>query len=130
MKNSTLRPAWPFLLLVLAVAAIYWPGRGGDFAFDDFPNIVDNAAVHVTGWDRNAWMAAVFSSNSGIGHRPLAMATFALNHVFTGLDPVLGAQCGLQDQRRRVTPPEFDTQEMRPAQGGQPFEAAGQGRRR
>ena len=88
MKNSTLRPAWPFLLLVLAVAAVYLPGRGGGFAFDDFPNIVDNAAVHVTGWDRHAWMAAVFSSNSGVGHRPLAMATFALNHVFTGLDPV------------------------------------------
>jgi len=88
LNNSTLRPAWPFLLLVLAVAAVYLPGRGGGFAFDDFPNIVDNAAVHVTGWDRNAWMAAVFSSNSGIGHRPLAVATFALNHVFTGLDPV------------------------------------------
>lgn len=88
MKTSTLRPFWPFLLLVLAVAAIYWPGRGGGFAFDDFPNIVDNAALHVTGWDRHAWMAAVFSSNSGIGHRPLAMATFALNHLATGLDPV------------------------------------------
>lgn len=88
MKASTLRPAWPFLLLALAVAAIYWPGRGGGFVFDDFPNIVDNTALHVTGWNRHAWMAAVFSSDSGIGHRPLPMATFALNHIFTGLDPV------------------------------------------
>ena len=69
--------AWPFLLLVLAVAALYWPGRGGGFAFDDYPNIVDNPALHVTGWDRHAWMAAVFSSDSGLGHRPLPMATFA-----------------------------------------------------
>jgi hypothetical protein len=80
--------AWPFLVLALAVAAVYWPGRGGGFAFDDFPNIVDNAAAHVTNWDRHAWLAAMFSSNSGPGHRPLAMASFALNHVFTGLDPV------------------------------------------
>jgi hypothetical protein len=88
MNASRLRPAWPFLLLVLAVAAVYWPGRGGGFVFDDFPNIVDNTALHVTGWDRHAWIAAVFSSDSGIGHRPLPMASLALNHVFTGLDPV------------------------------------------
>jgi len=88
LKVSTLRPAWPFLALVLLVAALYWPGRGGGFAFDDFPNIVDNVALHVTNWDRHAWLAAVFSSDSGMGHRPLPMATFALNHVFTGLDPV------------------------------------------
>ncbi|MFT3896967.1 MAG: hypothetical protein QM719_04630 [Thermomonas sp.] len=87
MKGSTLCPAWPFLLLALAIAALYWPGRGGGFVFDDFPNIVDNAALHVASWDRHAWLAAVFSSDSGLGHRPLPMATFALNHVFTGLDP-------------------------------------------
>jgi len=88
MKVSTLRPAWPFLLLVLAIATLYWPGRGGGFVFDDFPNIVDNVALHVTNWDRHAWLAAIFSSDSGLDHRPLPMATFALNHVFTGLDPV------------------------------------------
>ena len=74
--------------LLATIALAYWPGRGGGFAFDDYPNIVDNAALHVTDWDRHAWLAASFSSNSGVGHRPLAMATFALNHVFTGLDPM------------------------------------------
>jgi hypothetical protein len=88
MNASRLRPAWPFLLLAILVAAVYWPGRGGGFEFDDYPNIVDNTALHVTNWDRHAWLAAVFSSDSGIGHRPLPMATFALNHVFTGLDPM------------------------------------------
>jgi hypothetical protein len=84
---AKIRRSWPALLLVVLIAAVYWPGRGGGFVFDDFPNVVDNAAVHVTNWDRYAWLAAVFSSNAGLGHRPLAMATFALNHVFTGLDP-------------------------------------------
>ena len=88
MTASRMRCAWPFIVLVLLVAALYWPGRGGGFVFDDFPNIVDNATLHVTGWDRQAWLAAVFSSDSGLGHRPLPMATFALNHAFTGLDPV------------------------------------------
>ena len=86
--TGALRKVWPFLVLVLAVAALYWPGRGGGFVFDDYANIIDNAALHVAGWDRHAWMAAVFSSDSGLGHRPLPMATFALNHVFTGLDPM------------------------------------------
>jgi len=85
---ARIRALWPALLLVVLVAAVYWPGRGGGFVFDDFPNVVNNAALHVTNWDRYAWLSAVFSSNAGVGHRPLAMATFALNHVFTGLDPV------------------------------------------
>ena len=83
-----MRGRWPALLLVVLVAVVYWPGRGGGFVFDDFPNIVDNTPLHVTNWDPYAWLAAVFSSDAGLGHRPLAMATFALNYVFTGMDPV------------------------------------------
>jgi hypothetical protein len=87
-EQTRIRRLLPAILLVASVAGIYWPGREGGFVFDDFPNIVDNAALHVTNWDPYAWLAAVFSSNAGLGHRPLAMATFALNHAFTGLDPV------------------------------------------
>jgi len=78
---------WPPVLLAALVFAIYLPGLRGGFVFDDYPNIVDNANVHVGSWDPAAWLAAVFSSNAGLGHRPLAMASFALNYVFTGLDP-------------------------------------------
>jgi hypothetical protein len=82
------RTAWPLPVLVALVFAVYWPGRGGGFVFDDFPNIVNNAAVHVTSWNPHAWLAALLSSESGPFQRPLSMASFALNHVFTGLDPV------------------------------------------
>jgi len=82
------RRVWPPAVLTALVFAIYLPGLRGGFVFDDYPNIVDNASVHLVNWDPTAWLAAVFSSNAGLGHRPIAMATFALNHVFTGLDPV------------------------------------------
>ena len=76
------------LVVSLALLAAYWPGLGGGFVFDDFPNIVDNTALHVTAqatWGQ--WLAAIFSSPSSDMQRPLAMLTFAANHAATGLDP-------------------------------------------
>ena len=70
------------------IASLYWPGLGGGFAFDDFPNIVDNTALRVTGTGWNEWMAAMFSSPSSELKRPLAMLSFAANHYFTGMDPM------------------------------------------
>ena len=83
-----LRHFWPILFLSLLVGMAYWPGRGGGYVFDDFPNIVDNTLLHVNTLDWHAWIAALFSSDAGTLHRPLAMLTFAINHYFTGLDPV------------------------------------------
>ena len=78
--------AW--LLALLAVtAAIYWTGLGGGYAFDDFPNIVNNPALHVTRLVWNQWLAAMLSSPASALQRPLAMLSFAINHYFTGLDP-------------------------------------------
>ena len=73
---------------VVLLALVYWPGRNGGYVFDDFPNIVYNSALHVTTLNWHAWVAAVFSSDAGTLHRPLAMLTFAINHYFTGLDSV------------------------------------------
>lgn len=81
------RAAWLVPALVALVFAVYWPGIGGGFAFDDFPNIVDNATLHVSSLDPDAWLAAVFSSPASDLRRPLAMLTFAINHYFTGIDP-------------------------------------------
>lgn len=83
------RHAMPLMAIALlaSVALVYWPGSGGGFVFDDYPNIVDNVALHVTGLSRNEWLAAIFSSPTSSLQRPLAMLTFAVNHYFTGLDP-------------------------------------------
>lgn len=57
-----------------------WPGLGGDFVFDDLPNIVDNAKVQVESLDANSLRRASFSYEPGGGSRPLAMLSFALDH--------------------------------------------------
>ena len=82
-----LRRLWPIPVLALLVCVAYWPGRGGGYVFDDFPNIVNNTALHVTSLDWRAWVAALFSSEAGTLNRPIAMLSFALNHYFTGLAP-------------------------------------------
>ena len=74
-------------LVLLAVALLYWPGMGGGFAFDDISNLVNNPALHVKSLHPDDWMAAIFSSPASSLQRPLAMATFAINHFFTGMDP-------------------------------------------
>lgn len=59
----------------------------GGFVFDDYSNIVMNEDLHVTRLAAADWVAAVMSSPSRDLPRPLALATFALNHYFTGLAP-------------------------------------------
>ena len=73
--------------LLAAIVLVYWPGLGGGFALDDYPNIVDNLTLHVTQPVWRDWLAAMLSSPSSELLRPLAMLSFAINHYFTGLDP-------------------------------------------
>ncbi|GAB3729359.1 hypothetical protein GCM10028862_07710 [Luteimonas pelagia] len=87
MTRPTLHGAAWALGLVALVLLVYWPGLGGGFVFDDFPNIVDNPRVHVDAMAWSRWMAAAFASDAGPASRPLAMLTFAAQHYATGLDP-------------------------------------------
>ena len=80
-----------FLLLsllcsILAVGVLY-PGLGGDFIFDDRPNILLNGAVHVTKLDVESLLQAAYSFQPGGGSRALAMLSFAMDHWRGGLDP-------------------------------------------
>lgn len=79
---------WMLTALLLLVALVYWPGLGGGFVFDDYPNIVDNTKLHVgPGSGVREWLGATFSSPALDLKRPLAMLSFAVNHAWTGLDP-------------------------------------------
>jgi hypothetical protein len=80
-------------LLALAVALaitllVYWPGLYGGYVFDDFPNIVDNAGIHVTHSTLANWANAAWSSPASALHRPLASLTFAVNWFVSGSDPM------------------------------------------
>jgi len=82
----------PWLLLavaVIATAAVYWPGMTGGWVFDDYPNIVDNAAIRITRGHSTlvAWVNSALSSPSSFLHRPLASLTFSVNWYFGNGDP-------------------------------------------
>jgi hypothetical protein len=90
--NIRARKLLPWLLLAVAVivtAGIYWPGVTGGWVFDDYPNIVDNAAIHITPGRSTlaAWVNAAISSPASFLHRPLASITFALNWMAGNGDP-------------------------------------------
>ncbi|HET7924706.1 MAG TPA: hypothetical protein VFL30_07390 [Rhodanobacteraceae bacterium] len=88
-RASRTLPWWIGIALAIALAAIvYAPGLKGVYVFDDFPNIVDNVHLHVTTTDWRDWAEAIWSSPSTDLHRPLASLSFAVNHFFTGIDPM------------------------------------------
>lgn len=77
--------AWLILALLLAATALaYWPGTRGTFLLDDYPNLVQNSAIRNLRPSLNSFIRASFSSDSGPTHRPIAMATFALEVLASG----------------------------------------------
>jgi hypothetical protein len=79
---------WTLAILVaLLAAAVFLPGLGGGFIFDDRPNIVQNAALHLSKLNLTELPFAVYSFQPGHGSRMLAMATFAFDYWRSGLDP-------------------------------------------
>lgn len=73
--------------LILLVFAVYAPGLGGGFEFDDEPNIVRNEQLLITTLSPETLKQAALSMRSGHLMRPISYLTLALNHYFTGLDP-------------------------------------------
>lgn len=84
---NTRREAWLLALLFFIPLVIYWPGLHGDFFLDDYPHIAQNQAIQINHLDLDSLWTAANSTNSGPLGRPLALASFAVNYYFTGLDP-------------------------------------------
>jgi tetratricopeptide (TPR) repeat protein len=74
----------PILLVLLLGALVYLPGLTGGFAFDDYPNIVDNTALRPPVLDVDSLLDAAFSSLSGPLHRPIASLSFAAHYLLGG----------------------------------------------
>lgn len=72
---------WLAVPLLLAVAA-YWRVLGGEFVFDDLPQVVNNPAVRDLPGALRGFFPALLS-----GRRPVTLLTFALDHAAAGLSP-------------------------------------------
>lgn len=76
------------LLLLISTAVAYWPGLSGGFYFDDYPNIIHNRGIELATLDFDGLRRAAFSSNAGPLQRPIPMVSFAINHHFSGTNPL------------------------------------------
>ncbi|MDR6675227.1 hypothetical protein [Xanthomonas sp. 1678] len=70
--------------MAIVVLAVYWPGLTGPFLFDDYPNIVDNAKIHLAALNFQSLKSAAMGYEPGSVGRPLATLSFALNWYFSG----------------------------------------------
>ncbi|MFT3784094.1 MAG: tetratricopeptide repeat protein [Nibricoccus sp.] len=70
-------------VLFILVVAVFGNAVNGVFVFDDEPSIVNNSTIHGTAPGR--WFSP--PSNSTTVGRPLANATFAVNHLMSGVQP-------------------------------------------
>ncbi|MBA8888378.1 hypothetical protein FHW12_002611 [Dokdonella fugitiva] len=76
-------------LAALGIACVlaYARGLGGDFLFDDFPNIVANPALQAVKDGRPDWFAVAFLTGSGQLRRPISMLSFGANVYWFGMSP-------------------------------------------
>lgn len=74
---------WLFTAGALAIAAAYWVGLRGPLLLDDLPNLSE-----VIAWidGSRTWQSAILSNRSGMGGRPLSMASFVLDAALWGKD--------------------------------------------
>ncbi|MBN2854851.1 MAG: hypothetical protein JXK51_01255, partial [Halothiobacillaceae bacterium] len=86
LPRASLKDRLLLIAVLLFAVLVYWPGLSGGYIFDDFGNLVDNAAMAPDAVRAHFW-AAVWSSGSGPTDRPISMLTFALQDWFTGLAP-------------------------------------------
>lgn len=73
--------AWGLLATATIVTGlVYRPGITGGWVFDDFPNIVDNTAIHILPGHPTlaAWVNAALSSPSSFLHRLLTLCPCTL----------------------------------------------------
>ena len=80
-----------YLLLLAAIlfltAVVYWPSFNGGYVFDDYPNIVDNAPVHITDLNWTSLRAAAMASPAKDLVRPLSMLSFGMDWYFGDGNP-------------------------------------------
>ena len=75
----------PLLALMVALGAlVFLPGVAGPYVFDDYSNLLVNSYVRIKSLDLDSLRLASYSLAAGPLHRPIAMASFAINYYFAG----------------------------------------------
>ncbi len=88
MADSKQIKAKLFFLAALFIGVwAYFPGLGGTFIFDDVDNISGNPYLKIDSFSFDDIWQASWSGYSGPLRRPVAMLSFGINHIFTGMDP-------------------------------------------
>ncbi|MCD9124385.1 hypothetical protein [Luteimonas fraxinea] len=82
-----LRSTWPFGIIISSVALVFWAGLGGGFLFDDYPNLVYDIDWRLDSLEVRPVIRTMFQGISSASGRPLAMLSFGLNHIVSGVDP-------------------------------------------
>lgn len=82
-KNRRLKVLFLSVCLILS-ALVYAPGLSGPYAFDDYPNLLNNSYVQIKSLDSTSLYHAAYSLAAGPLKRPISMLSFALNHYFVG----------------------------------------------
>jgi len=78
------------MLALLATVAVYLPGLGGEFVFDDRANLAPVFSWHA---GETSWQHLVFENGAGPLGRPLSMASFLANAALTG-ESIRGMKAG------------------------------------
>jgi hypothetical protein len=86
MRILVIKPALLFCIFALAVVC-YLPGLEGHFVFDDGANLRLNSYLGIESLDLVSLWRAAFSGDAGPLGRPISMASFAVNHYFSGMVP-------------------------------------------
>jgi protein O-mannosyl-transferase len=77
----------PAGLILMVVVAVFWNGLYGSFFFDDEANVLQVESLRLNEITLAALQEAWNSGIAGLGGRPVAQLSFALNHYFSGFDP-------------------------------------------
>ena len=75
------------LFAILWTMFILRPGLEGGYFFDDYHVLVSNTRLHLEAFSPMGLLDAAFSVKTGPLERPLTLVTFAVQHVWSGLDP-------------------------------------------
>jgi hypothetical protein len=84
MSKPYLKHASAAMLLALLTFAVFYPGLGGSFLFDDFPNIISNPRIQAETLDLDSLGRAAAAYEPGAYGRPLATMSFALDYYLGG----------------------------------------------